>query len=230
MKYNPDIHNRRSIRLKGYDYSQEGLYFITICVQSSEHGSNTIRPHLFGYVDNDEMVLNNFGKIASQCWDEIPNHFPNAILHEYIIMPNHIHGIIELVGAQNFAPKNSPKNTSAQTTENTFKQMTAQTTEQRAKNISPLQTGTIGSVVRGFKIGVTKHLGYSIWQRNYYEHIIRNEQSYQLIANYIISNPANWEKDKFYDTGTVTGTEELTCRGDRGADMAKKENNGLIIN
>ena len=100
--YNPHIHHRHSIRLKGYDYSQSGLYYITICVQD--------RKCLFGKIVriNDvriedfeprqrEMILNDAGKIADNCWLEIPKHFPNAVLHEYIIMPNHVHGIIELI-------------------------------------------------------------------------------------------------------------------------------------
>ena len=93
---------RKSIRLKGYDYSQAGLYFITICCKD--------RALLFGAVIDGEMVLNDAGKIANACWLDIPNHFPNSILHEYVIMPNHIHGIIELisvpatVGAEYFPP------------------------------------------------------------------------------------------------------------------------------
>src|ERR1035437_1338664 len=90
MQYNPKIHHRRSIRLKGYDYSQEGMYFITICVQDREC--------LFGEIVQQIMILNDAGKIAEQCWLSIPEHFPNAILHEYVVMPNHIHGIIELSG------------------------------------------------------------------------------------------------------------------------------------
>ena len=99
-KYNPQIHHRKSIRLKGYDYSQEGVYFITIC--------SADRKCLFGEIENDEMILNDAGTIANECWLEIPKHFPNAILHEHIVMPNHVHGIIELtyenaiVGAENF--------------------------------------------------------------------------------------------------------------------------------
>ncbi|MEO6190485.1 MAG: transposase, partial [Saprospiraceae bacterium] len=80
-KYNPNIHHRKSIRLKGYDYSQAGLYFITICCQD--------RACLFGHIINKEMVMNDAGKIANDCWIEIPNHFQNAVLHEHIIMPNH---------------------------------------------------------------------------------------------------------------------------------------------
>lgn len=86
MKYNPEIHHRRSIRLKGYDYSQPGAYFVTIVTHQ--------RQCLFGEIVNNEMILNDYGKIAAQCWNDIPKHFPNAILDEFVIMPNHIHGII----------------------------------------------------------------------------------------------------------------------------------------
>ena len=190
-KYNPEIHHRKSIRLKGYDYSQAGLYFITICCANREC--------LFGEIKNDEMILNDAGKIANECWLEIPKHFPNAILHEYIVMPNHIHGIIELAGDENFQPQR-----------NEFQKMIPR---------------SIGSIVKGYKIGVTKwfrnNVGAEnfpagaenfpagaenflplptkkIWQRNYHEHIIRNEKSYQIISEYIINNPAKWKDDKFY--------------------------------
>jgi REP element-mobilizing transposase RayT len=185
--YNPNIHHRRTIRLKGYDYSQAGLYFITICCQD--------RICRFGKIENGEMILNEYGQIAQQCWLEIPEHFPHSVLHEYIIMPNHVHGIIELtnddditVGVKNFSPHDisdfSPHDIS----------------DIRAKNFSPQHgtSRTIGSIIRGFKIGVTKQFGATIWQRNYYEHIIRNEQSYQNISDYIIQNPENWTEDKFY--------------------------------
>lgn len=136
------------------------------------------------------MILNDAGKIAHECWLEIPNHFPNAVLHEHIVMPNHVHGIIELndttiVGAENFLPL--PPKTEFQ------------------KMISR----SIGSIVKGFKIGVTKWFRdvraedfppqRQVWQRNYHEHIIRNEQSYQTISNYIINNPLKWNDDKFYN-------------------------------
>ncbi len=182
-KYNPNIHHRRSIRLKGYDYSQAGFYFVTIVTQNREY--------LFGEILDDEIILNDAGKNANECWLEIPNHFPNTRLHEHIIMPNHVHGIIEIVGANQYSPNQYSPN-------------------DRAKNISPLRSPskTIGSVVRGYKIGVTKWfrknmenefpIGQSIWQRNYWEHIIRNEKSYQKISEYIINNPLNWKEDKFY--------------------------------
>ncbi|MDR2065735.1 MAG: transposase [Prevotellaceae bacterium] len=208
MPYDPNIHHRHSIRLKGYDYSQEGLYFITVCCKN--------KVCRFGKIENGEMILNDTGKIAQQCWLEIPQHFPHAELHEYVVMPNHIHGIVELVGAKNFSPLSpspSPSFSPASTLcandnmdakinnmgakNNT---MDAKNNNMGAKNFSPLHgpSRTIGSIIRGFKIGVTKQLDGSIWQRNYYEHIIRNERSYQNISNYIIHNPEKWQNDKFY--------------------------------
>lgn len=162
-KYNPHIHHRRSIRLKGYDYSQAGLYFITICVQN--------RACLFGEIINGEMILNDAGKIANQCWLEIPNHFPDTILHEHIIMPNHIHGIIESVGANNYSPDNadtSPENA------DTSPEITAN--NNGAKNFSPLSSPSknIGSVVRGFKIGVTKWMRQNTYIYNVCNAIITN--------------------------------------------------------
>ena len=174
MKYDSTTHHRHSIRLKGYDYSQCGLYFITICVYN--------RLYLFGEIIDHEMILNNAGKIAQNCWSEIPDHYPNIVLHEYTIMPNHVHGIIEItnsVGVQNFEPL--PQHNEYQ-------------------HIIPY---SIGSIVRGFKIGVTKwfHQNTNIvdlWHRNFYEHIIRDEKSYNSISKYIINNLLHWKDDKFY--------------------------------
>jgi len=149
MKYNPDKHHRRSIRLQGYDYSQPGIYFITLCTQNHEC--------LFGEILNGEMRLNEFGKIAHQCWLEIPQHFPHVQLDEFVVMPDHIHGIIVLnnivvvvVGVQNIEPLQN---------QNAY------------QHIIPR---SIGSIIRGFKIGVTKKFRqntdiYVVWQRNYYE-------------------------------------------------------------
>jgi putative transposase len=180
MKYNPEIHHRRSYRLQQYDYSRAGLYFITICTQA--------RKCLFGIIKDGKMILNDAGKIANECWLKIPEHFPNAVLHEYIVMPNHVHGIIELTKDE---LPNAPQY-------NEFQKIIPR---------------SIGSIVRGYKIGVTKWFHNNtvrvenfqplhqvqnfeplqIWQRNYYERIIRNEQSYQNISDYIIDNPSNWK-------------------------------------
>ena len=203
MKYNPTLHPRRSIRLKGYDYSQAGMYFVTICIQK--------HTCLFGKIVGGEMVLNDMGKIVEKCWLEIVQHYPNAILHEYIVMPNHVHGIIELtydgndtVGAKNFSPDETSV-TPDETPVFSPDDNDARTSVIGAKNFSPLRgtSRTIGAIVRGFKIGVTKQLGYSVWQRNYWENIIRDEQSYQRIANYIINNPINWKGDKFYNEQSI---------------------------
>ena len=215
--YNPNIHHRRSIRLKGYDYSQAGLYFITICCYD--------KICLFGEIivpnnqsDSDitaQMMLNDAGKIAHECWLEIPNHFPNVVLHEFVVMPNHIHGIIEFVGTKNIS-KNMKINDNISiqnelnenhATNNKIDMLhnLGSLDDVGAKFISPLRSPskTIGSVVRGFKIGVTKWMRqntniHDVWQRNYHEHIIRNAQSYQKISNYIKNNPTKWAEDKFY--------------------------------
>jgi REP element-mobilizing transposase RayT len=176
--YNPNIHHRKSIRLQGYDYSKSGLYFITICVQD--------RKCLFGNIVQEnnvaQIILNDAGKIAEKCWLEIPEHFPNAVLHEHIIMPNHVHGIIELVkkvGVQNFEPLHQI---------NKFQKIIPQ---------------SIGSIVRGYKIGVTKWFRSNtdiefVWQRNYYENIIRTEKSCQRLREYILKNAKNWFEDDFF--------------------------------
>ncbi len=143
-----------------------------------------------------QMILNDAGEIANECWLEIPKHFPNAVLHEHVVMPNHIHSIVELTdatnaGAQNFVPV---QENSQPQQRNEFQKMIPR---------------SIGAIVKGYKIGVTKwfrnnsvgannDLPLRIWQRNYHEHIIRNEQSYQTISDYILNNPARWKDDKFY--------------------------------
>ena len=186
-------HHRRSIRLKNYDYSQSGIYFVTICTKNREH--------IFCSIENGETMLSEEGIVADKCWMGIPTHSPDVVLHEYVIMPNHIHGIIEIkksmdvldwdvrdnVGAKNFSPLPHPTSPQPQPSSLTkeFKRPTG-------------TSRTIGSIVRGFKIGVTKGIGYSPWQRNYYEHIIRDYMEYVRVAEYIVQNPQKWGNDCFY--------------------------------
>lgn len=177
------------------------------------------------------MNINDVGKIADECWIEIPKHFPNAVLHEYVVMPNHVHGIIELtndavnvvvgaenvgaenVGAENFLPLRQRNDTVIPVGVQNFEPV-QENFESEQENLQPqppkqnafqkMIPRSIGSIVKGFKIGVTirsKHVlpDIKIWQRNYHEHIIRNEQSYQTISAYIINNPAKWNDDKFYN-------------------------------
>ena len=184
-------YHRRSIRLNGYDYAQNGNYFLTLCTRNREC--------LFGDLRDGKMYLSNYGGMVNECWQEIPLHFPQIILHEYVIMPNHVHGIIEI---------NNPQSTGANMGRcSDTVDVGANTVGVGANNYSPLRTPqsrpcgtsrTVGSVVRGFKIGVTKQMGFSPWQRNYYEHIIRNDESYQNIVQYMAQNPLKWEEDCFY--------------------------------
>lgn len=184
--YNPLKHHRKSIRLKGYDYSQSGLYFITICCQD--------RICRFGNVDNGMMVLNQFGEIAYNEWKKTPEIRNNFSLGEFIIMPNHMHGIIQILnnGESRTGELHSPISHSPAT--------------ERGECNSPLPlrgpSNDIGAVVRGYKSSVTKQIGLlgfegKLWQRNYYEIIIRNEYDHKRISNYILNNPAKWDKDKF---------------------------------
>jgi REP element-mobilizing transposase RayT len=166
--------------LKGYDYSQEGAYFITICTQD--------RVCLFGDIVDGKMRLNDKGQHVEKCWHEILVHFPNVELDEFVIMPNHVHGILvidDIVGAKNFSP--------LQLMPSRSNPVPAQTPRGTSK--------TIGSIIRGFKIGVTKWFRqntpvYTVWQRNYYEHIIRNEETLHCSREYVINNPAQWELDR----------------------------------
>ena len=225
--FNPGKHHRKSIRKKGYDYSREGLYFITICVHNKKClfgeisvGANNHSPDNHS-PDNysPQMVLNDAGRIANECWLNIPEHFPNVILHDHIVMPNHVHGIIEIVGAKNFSPQNqmpenqmpenqmpdnhSPENQIPQNQMPENHSPQNQMPDVRTNNHSARSPSkTIGSVVRGFKIGVTKWFRNhgdtgQIWQRNYWENIIRDENAYYRISKYIVNNPVNWNNDKF---------------------------------
>lgn len=171
-------YHRRTIRLRGFDYSQGGYYFVTICTYNREY--------IFGDIVNGEIKLNIIGIMVDDGWLKIPEHFPNCQLDTYQIMPNHIHGIL-IVGANNYSPAIN---------------LDKQANLIRANDDLPLHgtSKTIGSIIRGFKIGVTKWCRqnseiYGVWQRNYYEHIIRNEQDYRAISQYIQDNPKNWEKD-----------------------------------
>jgi len=195
-KYNPAIHHRRSIRLKGYDYSQSGLYFVTICCQD--------RICRFGKIENGEMVLNDFGKIAYNEWEKLPERYPNMFLDVFQIMPNHIHGIIALDDDVGATLAVAPNNDSVAQNDATITRDNWATAR-----VAPTATApTVGAIVGAYKSLVTnkcleiyklrgEYMG-KLLQRDYWEHIIRKEQSYQRIANYIVNNPENWENDKFY--------------------------------
>ena len=202
MKDNSKKHQRKSIRLSEYDYSFPNWYYITICTHE--------RRSLFGNINNGKMILNKLGNIVDDEWIKTKELRKNVDLDYYTIMPNHLHGIIiieqsiEDVGAtrrieptdlQSRGELNSP------TTDNSGRIQYAPT-----KNNFKSPSHSLGAIVRGFKSSVTKRLrelrGNSelkIWQRNYYEHIIRNEIDLQNIRQYITLNPLKWEIDEYYN-------------------------------
>jgi len=205
MKYNPQIHHRRSIRLQGYDYSQNGAYFITLCTHNREC--------LFGQIQNGQMILNEYGKMVEQCWNNLSNHYDNIELDAYVIMPNHFHGIILItdnvdnvdnVRAIRELPIHElpihelPRQRKHELPIHELpRQQQKQRQQQRRKMLLP-------KIVGRFKMNSAKQInqmrntpGISVWQRNYYEHIIRDEKSLENIRNYIINNPAKWQDDDY---------------------------------
>ena len=155
MVYNSDIHHRRSIRLVGYDYSQSGAYFITICTNNREC--------ILGEIVDRAMNYNELGNIALSHWQNLATHHPSIEIDEWIVMPNHLHGIIIIHGS--------------------------------SKSIS--------EIIRGFKTFSARKInklldrtGIPVWQRNYYERIIRSEDELNNVRQYILNNPANWQEDK----------------------------------
>ncbi|MBI1185283.1 transposase [bacterium] len=201
MPYNPNIHHRKSIRLKGYDYSQAGLYFITICVQDREC--------LFGEIVDGAMILNDAGQMVENVWLKLPKRFTNIELHEFVVMPNHFHAIMEIVGAPLVVDQNNTVDQNSTVDQNN---MVDQNEIGQPQGIAPtIKPKTVGDMVGAFQSIVTveyirgvKQLGWQpfngkLWQRNYWEHIIRHEQAYHRISEYIINNPKNWDLDKFYN-------------------------------
>ncbi len=175
--YNRDIHHRRSIRLKDYDYSQAGGYFVTICACDREC--------LFGEIVNGEMRSNEFGQIVTDEWLRSAEIRAEIELGEYVIMPNHFHAIVLFTddvpgrtGDRRVAPPVAP--------------------------VGP-QSKSLGALMAGYKSAVTKRInairqspGAPVWQRNYYEHIIRNNADYRRIAEYVAENPRRWAEDTLH--------------------------------
>lgn len=172
-QYNPDKHHRRSIRLQGYDYASAGSYFITLCTHQ--------RQCLFGEIVDGQMRLNEFGQIAADTYLWLATQYPYIHLDSWVVMPNHLHGIIVMAdypckGDSRIAP---------------------------AVNGAPRKS--LGRLIGAFKTVSTKQInlirntpGMPLWQRNYYEHIIRDDRALQNIRRYIQNNPSAWQEDKLY--------------------------------
>ena len=219
MNYDPNIHHRRSIRLKGYDYSQAGAYFITICAQNREY--------LFGEITNGKMQLNNAGKMIEKWYCELMNKFPDIQCGEHVVMPNHFHCIIHNVGADLCVCPNENTNADLRVCPDEMGQShriaptdtlkSGEHTDMMGEHAGPPHadynkmgehTGSpLRDIVQWFKTMTTNEymrhakqnrwrpFNGKLWQRNYYEHIIRNENDLNQIREYIINNPLKWELD-----------------------------------
>ncbi len=199
MNAKSDFPRRRAMRLRGYDYSQPGAYFVTICVQH--------RKCLFGTIIDGEMRLNEIGQIVVECWNRISQHFPSVELGESVIMPNHFHGIIswgiaETRDPQPFVGARSPR--PSENTNNRRGEVPSSnviTPNRRGEVPSP----SLGKIVAYFKYQSTKHInqhhntpGTRIWQRNYHDHIIRDDIDLQRLRQYMQNNPMKWELDQLH--------------------------------
>ncbi|NUQ22746.1 MAG: transposase [Saprospiraceae bacterium] len=213
MKYNPSIHHRVSTRLKGYDYSRPGAYFVTACTYK--------RKCIFGEIKQGQMVLNEFGLIAQDQWFKLPERFPHIELGEFIVMPNHIHGIIIIhpsppspVGARftlapetGFTPAPDPGRATARVAPTVARVAPTVARVAPTTTVAPTATAAkIGEIIGAYKSLVSneilkifksknQRMG-KIWQRNYHDRIIRDKASMNRVGNYIKNNPAKWKEDK----------------------------------
>ena len=169
-----------SARLQNWDYGWNAAYFVTICT----HG----REHYFGDIIDGIMQLSEIGHLANKYWSEIPKHFPFVELDVFVVMPNHVHGIVII---------NKPNDERYVETQN-FASLPSE-----SRNKFGPQSKNLASIIRGFKIGVTKNArtinADFAWQSRFYDHIIRNDESFSRIRDYIKSNPLKWAMDKFHD-------------------------------
>lgn len=199
----PQPHHRRSIRLPGYDYASAGAYFITVCTHDREC--------LFGQIVNGEMRLNALGEIVRAEWEKSAAIRAEIELGPYVIMPNHFHAIVMIVDDGRGDPLRGQAGrcTGDQPVARTEELPIAPTDEPgtRVRPTGP-KPKSIGAIIAGFKSAATTRINQirntpaaPVWQRNYYDHIIRDEASYQNIAAYILNNPAQWEQDQLFQIG-----------------------------
>ena len=160
---------------------------------------------LLGEIVDDEMNLNEYGEIVQKWWDEIPNHFPNVELGAFVIMPNHVHGIIFIITKRRgevISPRNDPNNNIQNAYVDRTNNLDEETLEQGRETL-PLRKRTLGQIVAYFKYQSTKEINRietenaitKFWQRNYYEHIIRDKKDLQRITDYIVANSLRWNED-----------------------------------
>jgi putative transposase len=177
MVFDPDAQHRRSFRLKGFDYSADGAYFVTVCAQGREC--------LFGRIVNGGMELNEAGWMVETWWREMSNKFPSVGIDTFVVMPNHFHGIVCIVGATLCGRPVADKE------------------EGRPHRVAPtlgdiidwFKTMTTNAYIRGVKQSNWPSFPGRLWQRNYYERIIRDEVEFDAIRKYIVENPMKWVED-----------------------------------
>lgn len=212
MEYDPQKHHRRSIRLKGYDYTQVGAYFITICTWQKEC--------LFGEVIDGKMELNRYGEVIQYNWFDLMRRYSDIRLDSFIIMPNHLHGIILLIGDRKNSCVIGSNSEISSTTDlrgvgaglesssvektKIFGEPAPTVHGDNAKSKSAKCCG-LPEIIQGFKTSSATRInqlrrttGVPVWQRNYYEHIIRDDLALQNIRKYITNNPLSWQRDELY--------------------------------
>ncbi|MFH1301016.1 MAG: transposase [Planctomycetota bacterium] len=179
---------RKSIRLQGYNYSQAGFYFVTICTQN--------HLCLFGEIQiNGEMKRNSAGDMIEKWWLELTHKFPRVTLYEHIVMPNHFHGIIQ-IEQESEAKGSATEVTSIKITDQDEQLHSAP--HSLASIIGWFKSMTMNEYIRQVKTQGWKPFYQRLWQRNYYEHIIRDEEAWHEISDYIRTNPQQWLDDKYY--------------------------------
>lgn len=188
---------RKSPRLQGYDYAQSGAYFVTICTQD--------RAHLFGEIVDGEMQLSAAGQIAQERWFALPDHHLHVALDAFVVMPNHVHGILLLVGAGSALPGERAGKVDAgdAQADNAGIARTIGAGDVKADNAGIVPT--LGTVVGSYKSGVTRRIREAyqqpemrVWQGRYHDHIVRDLRDANRIRAYIATNPARWQSDVFY--------------------------------
>ena len=254
MKYDPQKHHRRSIRLKGYDYTSLGAYFITICTHQ--------RHYLFGEIIDGEMRLNQMGQSVQAHWNRLPTHFPHLKIDAFVIMPNHIHGILTLTPTETPTPRRGAAlgNHRSHSTDTVCPNATPGSDSIKPQpetaslgleqpwiithgsdqgaialplesepgvtfgrgmdldgvnglpNVAPLRAGSVGAIVLNFKSVTTRRINQMrkiksvpVWQRNYYERIIRDDLALERIRAYIHNNPRSWQEDRLHADNPMDG-------------------------
>jgi putative transposase len=188
-RYDPQKHHRRSIRLKDYDYTLPGAYFVTIVAWR--------RQETFGQIRDGNMVLNRFGQVVMRTWQGLPYHYQNVVLDEFCVMPNHVHGIIQLVESD---CRGGSDTTAASEPDQVMNKPGQEPTGGETRP-SSMRHG-LPEIVRAFKSYSARQINYlrqtpnsPVWQRNYYERVARNEEELRQMAEYILNNPLGWDTD-----------------------------------